>query len=524
MFNTNPRLRRLATLLSLSLVGGCGVLPSGLTGDNPVVVGTTSAPSTLDPAASWDDSWELFRNVYQTLLNYGPGTNDPVPDAADHCGFTGTKNVTYHCVLRNGLTFSNGDKLDARAVKYSIDRIKLINAVSGPAGLLDNLRRVDVSGDNEVVFQLKKPDATFPLLLTTPATSIVDPADYPATAIRKDGGITGSGPYTLASYDDGHQAELAGNHRYKGAAERKNDAVTIRYFHDSTSLVKAFRSGKIDITYHGLASSDIVALQSRSSDMKVSLSASRGVDISYLVFNPKDPWTGKAAVRRAVAQVVDRDAIAQHVFQGTVDPLYSTVPAGVYGHTTPFYDEYGTPSIPKARKILSDAGIHQRVPLTFWYTTDRYGSQTSSAFQELKRQLDSSDLFRITLEGRPWKTFEHGYQQGEYPVFGRGWYPDFLDPDNYITPFVGNHNALGTPYSSPTITDVLLPKSRRESDRVNAAKPLEQAERIIANDAQLLPLWQGKQYIAARNNIAGVQWALDPSMIMTMWQLSRNGL
>ncbi|MFE8950670.1 ABC transporter substrate-binding protein [Streptomyces sp. NPDC007856] len=524
MFNRNPRLRRLATLLSLSLVGGCGVLPSGLTGGNPIVVGTTSSPSTLDPAASWDSSWELFRNVYQTLLNYRPGTSDPVPDAADSCGFTGTKLLTYHCVLRSGLTFSNGDKLDAQAVKYSIDRIKRINAASGPAGLLDNLSRVDVSGDHEVVFQLRKPDATFPFLLTTPATSIVDPADYPATAIREDGGITGSGPYTLESYEDGKKAELVGNERYKGVAERKNDGVTIRYFHDSTSLVKALRSGKIDVIYHGLASLDVIALQRGSFGMKVSLSENAGVDISYLVFNPKDPWAGKAAVRKAVAQVLDRGAIAQRVFQNTVDPLYSTVPAGLSGHTTPFFDEYGDPSVPKARKILSDAGIHQRVPLTFWYTTDRYGSETGAAFRELKRQLDGSGLFKITLSSRPWKTFVQGYQQGEYPVFGRGWSPDFLDADNYITPFVGDHNALGTPYPSPRITDVLLPRSRRESDRVKAAKALEEAARIIADDAQLLPLWQGKQYIAADDDIAGAQWALDPSTIMTMWQLYRNAL
>ncbi|MFE8950154.1 ABC transporter substrate-binding protein [Streptomyces sp. NPDC007856] len=524
MFNRNPRLRRLATLLSLSLVGGCGILSSDPTGGHPIVVGTTSYPSTLDPAASWDDSWELFRNVYQTLLNYRPGTSSPVPDAADSCEFTSTKDMTYRCVLRDGLTFSNGDKLDAQAVKYSIDRIMRINAASGPAGLLDNLSRIDVSGDKEIIFQLKMPDATFPLLLTTPATSIVDPADYPATAIREDSGITGSGPYTLESYKDGQEAELAKNDLYKGVAERKNDGVTIRYFHDSSSLVKALRSGKIDIIYHGLDSSDIVALQSGSSDMKVSLSESEGVDISYLVFNPKDPWADKAAVRRAVAQVVDREAIAQHVFQNTVDPLYSTVPAGVYGHTTVFFDKFGEPNVPKARQILSDAGIHQRVPLTFWYTTDRYGSQTGAAFQELKRQLDDSGLFRITLEGRPWKTFAQGYQQGKYPVFGRGWYPDFLDADNYITPFVGDHNALGTPYDSPRITDVLLPRSRRESDRVKAAKPLEQAEQIIADDVQLLPLWQGKQYIASAADIAGAQWVLDPSMIMTMWQLYRIGL
>ena len=143
MFNRNRRLRRLAAMTSISLVAGCGVLSSGSSDDKgPIVVGTTSSPSTLDPAAAWDSSWELFRNVFQTLLAYPVGATVPQPDAAKSCAFTDQSNRTYRCELRPGLTFSNGDKLDARAVKYSIDRIKKINFISGPAGLLSSLDRV----------------------------------------------------------------------------------------------------------------------------------------------------------------------------------------------------------------------------------------------------------------------------------------------------------------------------------------------------------------------------------------------
>ena len=243
MFNRNRSLRHLATIASISLVAGCGVLSSGSSDDKkPIVVGTTSSPSTLDPAASWDSSWELFRNVYQTLLNYPDGATQPGPDAAESCGFTNRTNVTYRCVLRAGLTFSNGDTLDAKAVKYSIDRIKRINVSGGPAGLLGSLKQVEVKGDREVIFHLNEPDATFPFVLATPAMSIVDPADYSASEVRKDGKITGSGPYTLESYQEGKEAQLAGNSHYKGYAKRKNDAVTIRYFRDSASMVAALKS------------------------------------------------------------------------------------------------------------------------------------------------------------------------------------------------------------------------------------------------------------------------------------------
>ncbi|MFF6996508.1 ABC transporter substrate-binding protein [Streptomyces sp. NPDC008313] len=522
VFNRNRCLREVAVIASISLVAGCGVLSSDSSDDEgPIVVGTTSAPSTLDPAASWDGSWELFRNIYQTLLSYPSGATEPQPDAAQSCRFTDDTNLTYRCVLREDMKFSDGDTLDARAVKYSIDRIRKINLKGGPAGLLGSLDRVQVRGDRELLFHLNKPDATFPFVLATPAMSIVDPDDYPADAIRKDGEVFGSGPYSLRSYKDGEKAELVKNDHYKGYADRKNDAVTIRYFTTSADMVDALRKKDIDVTFRGLASKDIVSLQDRAEE-DVQLIEGAGTEISYLVFNPKDPWAEKPAVRKAVAQIIDRAAIAHKVYKDTVNPLYSMVPQGLTGHTTGFFDDYGDPSSSKARKILLDAGITERVPLTLWYTTDRYGSETAPEFKEIARQLNESGLFDVTVKGRPWKTYEAGYRKGEYPVFGRGWFPDFPDAENFIAPFVGRENALGTPYDAPRITGVLLPRSRRESDRGAVVKEFEKAQQILVDDVRLLPLWQGKQFIAASEEIAGSEQALDPSTIMMMWQLHRK--
>ncbi|MET8472812.1 ABC transporter substrate-binding protein [Streptomyces sp. NPDC006422] len=506
----------------MTLLAGCGLMTTGEDSDEqPIVVGTTSAPSTLDPAASWDGSWELFRNVYQTLVSLPSGAAEPQADAAE-CRFEDSANRVYHCELREGMKFSNGDTLDAKAVKYSIDRIRKIGVEGGPAGLLGSLDRVETQGERGVTFRLTKPDATFPFVLSTPAMSIVDPADYPATSVRKDGKVTGSGPYALKSYVDGSKAELVRNENYEGFADRKNDAVTIRYFQSSAAMVGALKAKKIDATFRGLAADDIVSLQDQHGGNGLQLVEGAGMEISYLVFNPKDPWAGKRAVRRAVAQVVDRGAIAEKVYANTVEPLYSMVPRGLAGHTTDFFDEFNNPSATKAAEILSKAGITAPVPLTLWYTSDRYGSATKPEFEELKRQLEASKLFDVTLKSRPWKSFEQGYKKGEYPVFGRGWFPDFPDADNFIAPFVGEKNALSTPYVSPEITDRLLPQSRKERDRGVVVRQFEQAQHIMVRDARLLPLWQGKQFIAASEEISGGERALDPSTIMMMWELHRK--
>ncbi len=245
-------LQAAAALASLSLLAGCGLLPGdGSEVDQKLAVGTTSEPSTLDPAAAWDGSWELMRNVFQTLVSFPTGSTKPEPDAAEECKFTDRTSTAYRCKLRKGLKFSNGDKLDAEAVKYSIDRISEIGVKGGPVGMLGSLDRVETKGDDVVIFNLKKPDATFPFVLATPpAMSLVAPSAYSKHKIRDDGQVTGSGPpYLLDAYKQGDRAELVKNPPdYKGFADRKNDAVTIRYFKESGAMVDALKKNQIDAT------------------------------------------------------------------------------------------------------------------------------------------------------------------------------------------------------------------------------------------------------------------------------------
>ncbi|MER6998956.1 ABC transporter substrate-binding protein [Streptomyces sp. NPDC000410] len=523
MFN-RTMLRSVAVLASISLASGCGLFSDDdADGAKPIVIGTTSEPSTLDPAAAWDGSWELYRNVFQTLLSFPTGSTNPKPDAAESCRFTDTTSTAYECTLRAGLKFSNGHDLNADAVKHSIDRIRKINVPGGPSPLLGSLRDIKTDGDRKVTFRLTKADATFPFVLGTPAMSLVDPAEYPADKLREDGKLVGSGPYILQSYTEGSQAELKKNNRYDGFADRKNDAVTIRYFKESEAMVTALKNKELDVTNRGLTAQEVLELQQKKAENEgLQVVEVVGADIRYLVLNARDPKVAKLPVRRAIAQVVNREDLVAKVYPGAAEPLYSMIPKGIAGHTTSFFDTFGEPDVDKAREILADAGINEPVELTFWYTTDRYGSSTALEFAELKRQLDKSGLFKITLKSKPWKEFQAGFKNGEYPVFGRGWFPDFPDPENFVAPFVGKNNALSTPYESPQITQVLLPETRKQSDRGAVSQQFEQAQKIFVEDVRLLPLWQGKLHIAASEEVAGAERSLDPQTIMQVWEFERK--
>ncbi|MEO3977432.1 ABC transporter substrate-binding protein [Streptomyces sp. CAU 1734] len=517
-------LRAAATLTSISLLSGCSLFSdSEADGNGKLSVGTTSEPTTLDPAAAWDGSWELYRNVFQTLLSFPTGSTTPKPDAARACRFVDSASKVFECELKPGLVFSNGEALDARAVKHSIDRIRNIAVKGGPNGLLNSLGSVELVGELKVKFHLKASDATFPFILATPATSLVPPGEYPANKLREGNELTGSGPYVLKSYRKRDRSELVRNDKYTGFAKRKNAAVTIRYFPDSSSLARALKKKDIDATYRGLSATDIVELQQKRADSEhIRIIETVGMDVRYLVFNPKDPKAGKPAVRRAVAHLVDRDALVSKVHHGTAEPLYSMVPKGITGHTTEFFDRYGDPDTAKAKRVLDNANIETPVKLDFWYPTDRYGSAGGAEFRELKRQLEASGLFRITVQGKSDAEFQEGFKNGDFPVFGWGWFPDFPDPDNFIAPFVGPNNALAIPYDSPEITKDLLPASRAESDRGAVAKDFERAQEIMAEDVLMLPLSQGKMYVAANDDVGGAERTFDPQTIMQMWELYRK--
>ena len=108
-------------------------------GASSITFGTTDQVVSLDPAGSYDlGSQQLIGNVYQTLLTIPAGGNQPKPDAAKRCAFKNPK--TYVCTLRSGLRFSNGDRLTAADVKFSLDRVRKIADPRGPRRCSPNSR------------------------------------------------------------------------------------------------------------------------------------------------------------------------------------------------------------------------------------------------------------------------------------------------------------------------------------------------------------------------------------------------
>src|SRR5436190_3244520 len=505
----------LATIATGLLLGvaGCG----GGGGGGTIIRGTIDQPTSFDPAGAYDlPSYDVLTNVYQNLLTIPPGGNKPVPEAAQSCDFTNP--TTYECTMKSGLKFSDGSPLTAEDVKFSFDRNVGIADPNGASSLLTNLKSTDAPDPKTVIFHLKAPDVTFPSLLTAMSFAIVPSDVFPKDKLQPSDKVIGSGRYTVASYEPGQQTVLEKNDNYTGQDPAKNDRAIIQYFDKASALKLAVEQGDVDLAYRNLSPTDFDDLRNTSG---VNVIGGKGIEIRYLVFNenlqPGANDAQKLAIRRAAAYMIDRNAIVSNVYSGTVQPLYSMIPQGLDYAAEPFKDEYGaSPNPTKAKSELQKAGVNTPVPLEIWWTPTHYGPVSGDEYAEIKHQLEDGGLFTVTLKSTEWDQYSEAALTDKYPQYQLGFFPDYPEPDDYASNLWGSQSFLNDHYSNPQV-DKLLAQERASSDTTVRQKAFEQIQTQAAADAPTIPIWQGGQVAAVRDNIHGVEQTFDPAFLFRFW-------
>jgi len=513
-----------------------GGTSTGGAGGGTITYGTTDKVVTLDPAGSYDaGSFMVMNQIYPFLLNAKPGTADATPDIAESAEFTSP--TEYTVKLKPDLKFANGHALTSSDVKFSIDRVVGIADDNGPASLLANLESVTAKDDSTVVFKLKAGnDQVFPGVLAANAGPIVDEEVFPADKLMSDEEIVKgkpfAGPYTIESYKKNELVSLKANPDYKGLLGKPaNDGANIKYYADSNNLKLEVQQGSIDVAGRSLTATDAADLEK---DSKVTVHKGPGGELRYIVFNfDTMPFGAKApdadpakalAVRQAMANIVDRDAIATQVYKGTYLPAYSVVPDGFVGAIKPLKEMYGDgngkPSLDKAKKAFSDAGVTAPVNIKLQYNPDHYGKSSGDEYAMIKEQLEKSGLFTVDLQSTEWVTYSKDRTKDVYPVYQLGWFPDYSDADNYLTPFFLPNNFLKNHYENAAVTD-LITKQLTTVDKAEREKVLGEAQAAVAKDLSTLPLLQGAQLMVAGKDVKGVDQTLDASFKTRLGVISK---
>jgi len=197
---------------------------------------------------------------------------------------------------------------------------------------------------------------------------------------------------------------------------------------------------------------------------------------------------------------------------------------GMWSHIDAFKDEYGVRNLTLARELLTAAGYSETNKFEFdlWYTPTHYGDPEADVAAIIKADLEETGMMTVTLKSAEWATYQAVYIiAGVMPIFLLGWYPDYIDPDDYLTPFLHSEWSphQGVFYNN-TQMDAFLENASVETDIEERTVLYEDAQELMAEEAPLIPFFQGVLNAAYWPEVKG--FVLDPTMLLRYYLIYKE--
>jgi peptide/nickel transport system substrate-binding protein len=321
------------------------------------------------------------------------------------------------------------------------------------------------------------------------------------------------------SFKRDEEVVLEANANFYGDAP-KNDMVVIRYFADATTMRLALEKGEIDVAFKSFNPSDIADLE--KSDKLVTIKG-QGPYIRYIcMLTDSEPFSNKA-LRQAMAAAVNRPELIKKVFLGQNESLYSMVPMGMWSHKDSFKEVYGDGNIEKAKELLASAGYTEENPFEFdlWYTPSHYGDTEVDMAAVLKDQFEATGVMKVNVKSSEWATYKDNWRNKAMPMYLLGWYPDYIDPDNYTAAFAGTTGSAGMGiFFSDEVWDAKLLEAQMVTDAAKRVALYEEIQDMWSDDVMTVPIFQGALYLFTQQNISGVM--VSPTLQFNYGPIERN--
>ncbi|MCJ7761516.1 ABC transporter substrate-binding protein [Candidatus Bathyarchaeota archaeon] len=501
-----------------------------------LVMGTTdSVESCLDPVRAYDFfGWEIIQSLGCGLVEYKAGATGSVDDIAPSLATSwsvSTDGLIWTFNLRQSILYEdNVTEFNATHVKYSFDRAIGIADEDGALvgigydGIIDN---VTVTSKYVVKFYLKIPFAAFLSLMACQASYIVNPAYAPmptnmsdpvsrsnAVIVYTEGNARSShpmglGPYKLAIWTrtagKDYEMRLEANPNYwnAGAGYPKTKKMIIKFYADSVGLALAIQAQEIDIAFRQLSATDINSMKTNT-NLKVW--EGTGAFIQYLVLQEKYAPFNNTQIRQAVGAAINRTTMVNTVFLGQAQKLYSMIPIGMFGHTDAFLT-LGDPNYTKTQELLAELGYNQTNKLSFklWFETSGHYPSSQQQATVLKSSLEASGVIAVTLDSADWPSYRTHRQNEDMEAYILGWYPDYIDPDDYIQPFLDSSGGswIHHNYNNPQM-DKLIAWARGNTTATARSSLYNQIQNLMVEDCPIIPTYQGSAYAVTTLKIKGI--------------------
>lgn len=489
-------------------------------GDNTTLV-------SLDPfQVYWLEHRVLLRNVAESLTDQDPDSGQIIPWLAKSWEVSADAlSYTFH--LRQDVTFSNGERFDAHAVKAAFDSNKAFAAqlpATFGATYLAGYDHAEVVDDFTVRLVLSRPNAGFLQATSTTNLAILAPASYQLTAkARSLGNIIGTGPFTLDHYTPEVGARLVKRSDYawpsanvhnRGAAHV--DAINISYIPEESVRNGLFLQGKADILWprNPFSEVDLKLFQAKGATIQ---SRSLPGPALNLYPNTRDNrLLADRQVRLALQKAIDRTSYAHTVYNAQF-PVVS----GVYDVTTPYFK-------PQANKLVYDpSGAEQLLEAAGWpkgkdgyrykngkRLTLRYNLTPAESagdvlVQDQLRKV-GIDLKLNVLTRAEWVA---GNAAGSYDLTST--YMTRADPiilQTILDPRSANSATLATnTYEPQTLTraQALFDSSITATDDAQRAQAYGQLQDLLIDEASAFPLYERVWQAATAPRVKDFRWTAE---------------
>jgi len=418
-----------------------------------------------------------------------------VPQLATGYEWADPKTLVIH--LRPDVLFQDGEKLDAAAVKYSLER-HLTLPGSFRRGEISAMDHVDVVDPETVRVVLKTPSGAFLSQLTDRAGMIVSPKA--ATQEGKDFGLhpVCAGPFRFVERVPQDHIALERFSQYWNSKDIHFDKVTYQVIVDSSSRLANLRAGAVNLVEYILPT-DAAAVKADPKLRLVVSDALGYVGVTNNLANGKradNPYGKDARVRQAFSLAIDRAALVQVVFNGMYAPAMQAVSA-----SSPFYDaDLKVPErdVAKAKALLAAAGVKTPVPLELMAPNNPDTMQAAEVIQSMAAEAG----FDVHIHATEFAASLSLSEQGDYEAYLIGW-SGRVDIDGNIYAFLHSHQANNvTGYANPTV-DNLLDEARGMTDMAKRKALYAEMWNQEVQDLPLLYLWTGRNIVGMSAKLTG---------------------
>lgn len=537
---------------------------------NPTVLTTATIgePESLDPAYDYETSGgAVIQHVYDTLYFYKRDSADQLePRLAAALPTWSADKTEATITLRPNVVFHNADTMTAEDVKFSLDRVILMNDPNGPGWILGSIlgaetyqhleapkaedraaylakNSITVVNPSTVKIKLAYPDPAFLYKLAFNVAAIVSKEgvcenaepDFvnclpPPGETRHpwmDTHEVGSGPWTLEAWIPGQQVILKRFDQYWATKPTLEKVIIQKVGDINTRLLMVF-SGQADDIYvpvdHDvdvLNKPNVRVVENPSwtvgfigfnqqfcggkakSTFQTCMDAN-GADAPKGADGKPDPeFFADLNMRKAWTYAFDYQTYFNDILKGHGEMLNGPLPKGIFG----FDANIAKPArdLTKAREFFGKTNHSGGFTVTIFYNSDNtVREKTANLLAQNLRELGPN--VNVDVRGLDWSTAFLPKQRAQaLPVFYLGWAPDYAFPDNYVVTFAHSKNGVYSKrvsYANAEL-DTLLDQLVRETDEAKLKTGYSNAVKKLNNDFVFLWLAQSSNFHVERDWVQG---------------------